>query len=474
MSCPFWKAGLFALTVLALGCGGTKAPPLADGGTPDGGPQNLLTITTASLPDGVAQDQYSSILSADGGSPPLTWTLVSASSGFEWLALAPQSGELYGVPSSVQAGQVVVQVSDGHQAAKATLSLRIDACSGTDTTPCALNPDNGAACFIGFHTCVDGVYGDCHSTGDYSADVKSCGANCTSCGVTGDHCAQGQCACADMGRSCTGDETCCADGCATTDTDPQHCGGCDNNCVDPGHTTPTCASGSCEFTCTAPYANCDHPDAGTQQGTDTNGCETNISNDPANCGACGALCGATHTTSSVCQGGACQLACQPHFDNCDNNPSNGCEVSLSSDPDNCNACGAPCPLRPNEAERACVNSICQIGACKPGYRNCNSLEGDGCEVHTDADPAQCGACGNVCPGTTNGSATCSNGTCGLACNPGYILCGNQCVSELSNSSCGACGNVCDTNLQRCARNDQGTAECCDYDCTTLPCQTFCF
>jgi hypothetical protein len=42
-----------------------------------------------------------------------------------------------------------------------------------------------------------------------------------------------------------------------------------------------------------------------------------------------------------------------------------------------------------------------------------------------SDPANCGTCGHTCadpPVVGSGSATCSGGSCGLACNAGYLQC----------------------------------------------------
>ena len=50
-------------------------------------------------------------------------------------------------------------------------------------------------------------------------------------------------------------------------------------------------------------------------------------------------------------------------------------------------------------------------------------------MDTQGDPANCGACNNVCAAPNNGSATCTNGKCGFACIPGFVQSGNQCVSS---------------------------------------------
>ena len=98
-------------------------------------------------------------------------------------------------------------------------------------------------------------------------------------------------------------------------------------------------------------------------------------------------------------------------------------VSATSDPNNCGACGHVCSF-PN-ATAMCVNSTCQIGSCNPGFANCNGVASDGCEVNLNTDPNNCGTCGHVCPS----GGSCLNGTC--AGGPGAI-CGtnSQCASGI--------------------------------------------
>jgi hypothetical protein len=59
------------------------------------------------------------------------------------------------------------------------------------------------------------------------------------------------------------------------------------------------------------------------------------------------------------------------------------------------------------------------------------------------DLSNCGACGNVCPATEDGKATCSGGSCGVKCDSGYALCGGKCVdTDFDDKNCGECGSKC--------------------------------
>jgi formylglycine-generating enzyme required for sulfatase activity len=65
-------------------------------------------------------------------------------------------------------------------------------------------------------------------------------------------------------------------------------------------------------------------------------------------------------------------------------------------------------------------------------------------VNTQTNPAHCGTCGNACTAPTNGSATCTNGTCGIACNAGFVASGGSCVPtqrSCTSPSVAGCGLV---------------------------------
>lgn len=121
-----------------------------------------------------------------------------------------------------------------------------------------------------------------------------------------------------------------------------------------------------------------------------------------------------------------------------------CGVDLSSDDQNCGACGVRCPndetfLRAFSGIMRCVAGTCRL-VCDEEHGDCNGLPEDGCETLIRGDKAKdiknCGACGNVC------SDICFEGVCG--CPPGQTFCDDGKCHDLDadNRSCGACGNVC--------------------------------
>ncbi|AKU98468.1 Tryptophan synthase alpha chain [Labilithrix luteola] len=130
--------------------------------------------------------------------------------------------------------------------------------------------------------------------------------------------------------------------------------------------------------------------------------------------------------------------CPPGRVACPNKPF-PCAVDLSSDDENCGACGVRCRqdeafLETFHAIMTCSNAACQL-VCSPGYADCNGNVEDGCEVETLENPKNCGACGTVCD-------VCYAGRCGCKGSDTYCP-GAGCVSLYSSDdNCGACGNAC--------------------------------
>lgn len=186
---------------------------------------------------------------------------------------------------------------------------------------------------------------------------------------------------------------------------------------------------SATCSCKENLGNCD--------GSAANGCETNLSFDVDNCGACGNACtvanGTPSCSNSVCGVASCAAgytehdgACIPVNLTCFPANGTGQQTWNGSGYGSCvvTSCNGGFHLFNN----ACVTDViacsapnatgtrtwngtaygdCVNVSCKPGYSNCNGADGDGCEVVPQVDGANCGACGNVC----SDGQMCSNGTC---------------------------------------------------------------
>lgn len=303
-------------------------------------------------------------------------------------------------------------------------------------------------------------------------------------------------------------------GLCTTDTsrDVDHCGACANKCPRPPydfHATTLCAAGKCILACKDLFADCNKAPA--------DGCETETASDPKNCGfcgnackegdlcwrgacgcpngytqcgdecvktdsdkdncgSCGSLCRAPvnpadsawtcgplvspPNTDWMCATAACTQQCKPGFGDCNKIfCTDGCEIDLKTDPQNCGACGTKC-----DANQQCVDGAC---LCPAGTRRC----GDGC-VDVNVDPRNCGACGMRCGGpssTRSGSAAsgspgCVDGECTYVCFPGFADCDgdtdNGCEANLGSSrfNCGRCGSPCKDG-QPCVAGKCLTREC---------------
>ncbi len=197
-------------------------------------------------------------------------------------------------------------------------------------------------------------------------------------------------------------------------------------------------------TCSLPWATC--PSSKFP-------CSSNLLTDDENCGGCGIRCaGFDITTASKwsCVGGKCVFGCAfMGRRNCDDDPTNGCEVSLDYDDDNCGDCGIKCPEGTFCNEGSCVDA-CAI------YNLPDSCGGFSC-TNLQKDDANCGTCGNACdPKGPNLPALggglyygCVDGTCGRAkCdNPNKADCNSDlsdgCEAQLhTNEHCGGCFDAC--------------------------------
>ncbi len=224
------------------------------------------------------------------------------------------------------------------------------------------------------------------------------------------------------------------DGCEISlDTDGCHCGSCDNDCSR-ANVESTCINSTCN------YGECDFGWDDCDFNKSSNGCEHNVTSDFFNCGACGNVCQHPHISGECTNATCIYTTCDSGWGNCDSNITNGCELNITSDVNNCGACGNVCPAAPNSAT-VCSSSSCSF-VCDAGWSDCDGNSTNGCEINRTSDVNNCGTCGNVCPAVPNASAVCSSSSCSYVCDGGWVDCdtnpGNGCEQSARKRTPGLC------------------------------------
>ncbi len=264
-----------------------------------------------------------------------------------------------------------------------------DACpklqSSLHATPLCSNSACTFACDPYFADCNHAAFDGCEvSASDDPANCGGCGIAC----AAGDICWRGAC-------GCPKGFTACGKECKNLQVDDEACGSCGNECkapaandtrwicgpgVQPYHTEWRCTEASCQIQCKGLSGDCNDDLC-------ADGCETDLDDDPKNCGACGHACEA----NQECLQGAC--ICPAGTTRCGNR----C-VDVAVDLDNCGACGNSCPGANDATSNGtptCNGGHCGY-TCYPGFADCNGRINDGCEVDVGKDPKNCGGCGTKC------------------------------------------------------------------------------
>lgn len=213
-------------------------------------------------------------------------------------------------------------------------------------------------------------------------------------------------------------------------TDVGNCGTCNRACTFP-NAVPKCDTGNCAIDrCIAGWVNldgvlangCEHPCSPSNNGVEIcdgldNNCDGrtdegfDLVGDPMNCGQCGQVCNVSNgsVSSYRCVAGRCGVGmCSMGRGDCNQAFADGCEENLVNSLAHCGQCGMGCT--PANATGVCTMGSCRIQTCAPGFRDCNMMVGDGCEIDGNSDLNNCGVCGRSCS-ANNATSACTAGAC---------------------------------------------------------------
>lgn len=180
------------------------------------------------------------------------------------------------------------------------------------------------------------------------------------------------------GEPCGAGEGFCDGACIDVSADAANCGACGVTCPD----GIACVAGACDLSC----------ETGVACGA---GC-VDIATDPANCGGCGRVCETAANQAATCDDGKCSAACADGFGDCNLDPSDGCETDVMSTAAHCGSCDQSC-LQPGHSEGSCSAGVCGFGGvCEMGFDDCDNDPGNGCEERLAGNQNHCGQCGNAC------------------------------------------------------------------------------
>ncbi len=246
--------------------------------------------------------------------------------------------------------------------------------------------------------------------------------------------------------SCGESQEQCGFICASTESDPQHCGECDATCG----AGEGCLKGVCaDFGC------------GTGQVTCSEQC-VNLQTDRDNCGDCDESC----AMGEICLSGVCETSCPAGLLECD-----GSCIDPTTDRNNCGATdcsmaggGGAGGASSGVGEVCAPGTVCTAGECATSCQG-GTVECNGTCIDPNTSRDFCGASVDCMGANAGDSCTsgkiCSAGSCESSCGANTLECGGACIDPLGDPNyCGATdcsaaetsGTVC-SPLETCVIGD---------------------
>lgn len=195
-------------------------------------------------------------------------------------------------------------------------------------------------CTGSWEACTNATNG---CTTDLSSDEQNCGGCgsdfvCQSTGTSSNNCVASECdpRCSSGRGDC---DTSRFNGCETnTNTSTNNCGACGASCSGANGGTASCSSGQCSVSCGANFKSCNNENSARD------GCETDVRSSTTHCGGCNAGCSNANGGTASCSSGQCSVSCGANFKNCNNENTarDGCETDVRNNPKNCGACNTSC------------------------------------------------------------------------------------------------------------------------------------
>lgn len=381
---------LAGATLLAAGCGeSSMRMVLGDGGMrADAAPRSDASASDAGPPEADASAPDAGPPAADASAPDAGATCAEGETRCGEVCVDLDTDPAHcgacgrrcpDVPAGVgvcAAGACDVACDAGHHRCESGCAPddAVESCASA-CTPCPVPPNAvatcdgvacGFECLAGFADCDAEPSNGCEADLTSPTSCGACALDCTA--LPGVDAAAVQCtasgcdltdACAPGRADCTGGA---ADGCETDLGAPESCGGCGVTC--------DAATETCEPTGTGGYACTNGCDAGTP--TRCGDACVDPTSDPAHCGACGSSCPAPVGGTATCVASTCGFECDAGRHRCG-------DACLPNDSvDACGTSCTPCPVPPN-AVATCDGTACGF-ECVAGFADCDGDPTNGCEL----------------------------------------------------------------------------------------------